>query len=44
MKNLQEQFKKAFCYQKLFCKFGKFSAFYLEFQKFFSTTKTIFSQ
>ena len=56
MRNLQEQVKKAFCYEKLFWPFTvrtncssdrkffcKFSAFSLEFQKFFSITRTIFS-
>ena len=55
MRNLQEQIKKAFCYQKLFwtvtvwinCSidlkiFCKFSAFSLEFRKFFSNTGTFF--
>ena len=46
MRHLQEQVKKAFCYQKLFWPFPqkifKFSAFILEFQKFFLITKTIF--
>ena len=76
LRNLQEQVKKALCYQKLFWPFTvwincscdlkffensrtsesnffliwiliqnfcKFSAFSLEFQKFFSITRTIFS-
>ena len=46
MRNLQEQVKKALCCQKLFWPFTqkicKFSAFSLEFQKFFSITRTIF--
>ena len=53
MRNLQEQVKKAFCYQKIFWPFTvwincfsdlnffcKFLAFSLEFQKFFSVTRT----
>ena len=40
MRNLQEQVKKAFCYQSQ--KNVKFSAFSLEFQKFFSITRPIF--
>ena len=51
MRNLQEQVKKAFCYQNFFWPFTvwincfwKFSAFSFEFQKFFSITRTIFSQ
>ena len=45
MGNLQQQVKKVFCYQKLFWPFTvwKFSPFSLEFQKFFSITRTIFS-
>ena len=49
LRNLQEQVKKAFCYQKLFWPFTvwmnccKFSAFSLKFQKIFSITRTIFS-
>ena len=56
MRNLQEQVKKAFCYQKLFwpftawihCSsdlknFAKFLTLSLEFQKFFSITRTFFS-
>ena len=53
MRNLQEQVKNAFCYQKLLrpftlwinCSnftFYKFSAFSLEFQNFFSITKWYF--
>ena len=41
MRNLQEQVKKAFCYQSQ--KNVKFSAFSLEFQKSFSITRTIYS-
>ena len=56
MRDHQEQVKKAFCYQKIFRPFTvwincsndlknwKFSANSLELQKFFSITRTIFSQ
>ena len=53
LRNLQEQVKKVLCYQELFWPFTawincssdffKFSAFSLEFQKFFSITRTFFS-
>ena len=52
LRNLQEQVKKALLYQKLFwpltvwtncCSDLKFFAFSLEFQKFFSITRTIYS-
>ena len=53
MKNLQEKVKKAFCYLKLFWPFTvwincssdlkNFANSRLEFQKFFSNTRTIFS-
>ena len=48
MRNLQEQVKKAFCYQKFFwlrinCSSDlKFSAFSFEFQKFFSISRGFF--
>ena len=53
LRNLQEQFKKIFCYQKLFWPFTvwincssdlKMFAISLKFQKFFSITRTIFSR
>ena len=49
MRNLQEQVKKAFCFKNFTVwknwsqNFCKLSAFSLEFQKFFSITRTIFS-
>ena len=47
MRNLQEQVEKTFCLLKIFWpstqKICKFSAFSLEFQKFFLITKNFFS-